>query len=297
MTNVFETFSDAYSSVVAEVMKMGLRCEPVIDNTSVGSQFGEKFRETKEIVGHQFTVRQPRSRSVCSPVREVSDTFCRANFVWTLTGGSDVEGVSFYNPRGRVFAKKSAFYEAAFGARLFYPFQQFRLVEERLRKDPASRRGLAMIYIPEDTQVDKLDTPCAAYLHFMIRDNRLICICNMRSQSALMVLPYDFHLFTLIQECLAVRLELELGEIIYTSNSFHIYSDEFSHAEDFLSSGCEAKPIDPHMQHADDDTIKALIAEEQRIRLLSEYDSKGSTALDEYWERFLEPLRKFCSSI
>lgn len=297
MSKVFESFSDAYQSVVAQVLHSGELCEPVTDNTSVGSQFGAKLRETREIIAHKFIVTQPKMRSITSPVRDVSEVFNRANFIWTLTGGGDVEGVSFYNPRGRLFAKKAAFYEAAFGARLFYPFQQFRLVEERLRKDPASRRGLAMIYIPEDTQVDKLDTPCAAYLHFMIRDSKLVCICNMRSQSALMVLPYDFFLFSMIQECLAVRLQLDVGDLVYTSNSFHIYDDEFSQAEALLSAGCEAKTSDLGMTVADDNTIKALIAEEQRIRLLPGTSAQGAASLDEYWDNFLLPLREYSSGV
>ena len=291
MAQVFENFAEAYMAVISDVMSTGLTCRPVEDKTSVGSHFGKKLRETREILAHKFIVKDPRSRTVISQVRHISDVFCRANFIWTLTGGGNVEEISFYNAKGRLFAKDSAFYEAAFGARLFYPFQQFRHVENRLKRDSSSRRGLATIYIPEDTQADKLDTPCAAYLHFMIRQDMLHCICNMRSQSALMVLPYDFYLFSMIQECMAVRLQVELGEMIYTSNSLHIYNDEYSSAEALLSSNCVAPDRDLQMLSASDKMLASLIGAEQKIRL---GDARPSTSLDDYWSDFLKPIRKYC---
>lgn len=52
------------------------------------------------------------------------------------------------------------------------------------------------------------------------------CIVSMRSQSALMVLPYDLILFTLLHEVAAASLGCPLGTYVHVSNSFHVYADE-----------------------------------------------------------------------
>lgn len=288
MKNRFNTFAEAYQKSVQDVLLYGHYCEPISDKKSVGSHFGKKKRGTKEIISYSFCVKNPRARNYYSKIRQSNLVFNHANFIWTLSGGGQVEGISHYNPRGKLFAKNSAFYEAAFGARLFYPYQQLRLSERRLMDDRASRRALSMIYVPEDTHVDKLDTPCATYLHFMIRNNSLICICNMRSQSALMVLPYDFFLFSMIQELLAVRLGIELGEMIYTSNSFHIYDDELELATAFSEADCEAT-IDKKMESASDKDIVALVQAEQASRLKGSPDLE---LLDQYWRSFFEPIQE-----
>jgi thymidylate synthase len=49
---------------------------------------------------------------------------------------------------------------------------------------------------------------------------------NMRSQSAVMVLPYDVFTFSFLQEVLAVELGLRVGQYFHNSGSFHYYLDE-----------------------------------------------------------------------
>lgn len=297
MSNVlsFGSFQEAYVTSIETLLRDGKSVDPVMDPTSVGSEFGANPKRTKELLGFSFEVTNPRRRSVDSKVRNVQSAFNHANLIWTLNGGVDAGMISHYNQRGIAFAKNQAFYEAAFGARLFYPFQQIRGIEKRLLADPASRRAMAMIYIPEDTIIDKLDTPCATFLHFMIRDEKLVCICNMRSQSAFMVMPYDFFLFSMIHEIVSVRLEIELGSMIYGANSFHIYENEFERAEALVRESLSPPAEMPPIVQGSDKTLSTLIELEQLTRLCKISDTiaqPGSllSCLDQYWIDFLAPI-------
>lgn len=48
----------------------------------------------------------------------------------------------------------------------------------------------------------------------------------MRSQSALMVMPYDLFLLTMLHEAMAVRLGVGLGYYHHFCGSLHYYEDE-----------------------------------------------------------------------
>ena len=290
-------FQEAYRATLVAIRDGGSSVPSVADPTSVGSGFGKAQRPTRELVADSFCISNPRNRLLNIKARRTSAVFLAANTIWTIGGGHDVGMISAYNPRGRAFAQDGSYFEASFGIRLFASGHQLRHAERRLRMDAATRRATAVIYIPEDTIVDRLDVPCALTLQFLIRNNRLQCLTIMRSQSAAMVLPYDVFLFTMIQEILAVRLGLELGPHLHFAASMHYYEEEQELVDAILSDDIASPPLQmPPMTDASDRMLEEVAQAEQYLRHSRRIGRNGNVpslegfVLDDYWREFLRPL-------
>lgn len=285
----FESFGAAYAQVISDILSHGEKVSGVTSPTSIGSGFGTRDRPFIEIQGGGFRLLNPRTRWLDGGSRQANPAFAAANFIFTLAGGHELEMISAYNARGAQFAEDSSRFEAAFGARLFSPGHQLAYAARKLKNDRMSRRATALIYDPGDTLLDRRDTPCAIALQFMIRNDRLDTVCFMRSQSAVMVMPYDVFLFTMIQEWMAVELGVELGSYTHVAASLHLYEEEAKLAENVLELGRPSSGRMPPMLTAGPSVAVSLIDLERSLRLVGTEPSSGSH-LDLYWRKFMEPV-------
>lgn len=293
----YDTFSDAYRSTLNLLLNTGTKVEGVHSKQSIGSNFGAAPRPFFEVQGDVFQLENPRHRWLHDSIRQPNPAFAAANFLFTISGGQDFAMITSYNSRGRQLAEDESRYEAMFGSRLFSPGHQMAYVKKKLQEDKASRRAVALIYSMEDTLLDRRDTPCAIALQFLIRNEQLDCICFMRSQSAVMVMPYDIFLFTMLQEWLSVELEIELGRYIHCCGSLHYYEEDSPLILRLVDDNSPSHAM-PHMNSAGFDVILKLSEVEQRLRLTGDV-SKNDTVtsqLDPYWRAFLAPMIDFHSS-
>lgn len=87
--------------------------------------------------------------------------------------------------------------------------------------------------IHEDAYEDeKHDFICTLYQQFFIRNNRLECITNMRSNDCIFGIFNDSPWFEYVyndmyQKLLTKYKDLEKGSLIYIANSFHCYERHF----------------------------------------------------------------------
>lgn len=285
----FDTFAAAYAHTIADILSDGIPVSGVSSPRSIGSGFGTRERPFIELQGGGFRLLDPRSRWLATGPRQTNAAFAAANFVFTLAGGHEPEMISTYNARGQQFAEDSSRFEAAFGARLFSPGHQLAYAAGKLRSDKLSRRATALIYSPEDTLLDRRDTPCAIALQFMIRGDRLDAVCFMRSQSAAMVMPYDVFLFTMIQEWLAIEIGIELGCYTHIAASLHLYEEDRDLAERITNFELGPTRSMPKMLTAGHQVAVSLIDTERALRLAGK-EPVLATPLDAYWRRFLEPI-------
>lgn len=118
---------------------------------------------------------------------------------------------------------------------------------EVLKKDKTTRNAIIMYNRPEiykDYKRDGMhDMICTMYSHFFIRDNRLYMIHNMRSNDV----RYGFICSDLAWNCFVYQNmyedlkstypDLEVGTIIWTSDSMHLYSRHFEDLKNFIECG------------------------------------------------------------
>jgi len=113
-----------------------------------------------------------------------------------------------------------------------------------LLKNPFSRQA-TMIYNRPSMHIDaitdgKSDFMCTYANSLFIRDNKLISHYIMRSNDAVFGFCNDFHWAKHVQEKAFGDLKksypnLELGDIIWTASSFHVYERHFKFLDEFVN--------------------------------------------------------------
>jgi len=117
-------------------------------------------------------------------------------------------------------------------------YSQYKNVYTELKKNPNSRRAV-MIYnrpsMHEDYCLNGMsDFICTMYNSFFIRDNKLVSHYNMRSNDAVFGYDNDVAWARYVQANLANDLGIEVGDLIWTASSFHVYSYHFVHIEHLI---------------------------------------------------------------
>jgi len=211
-----------------------------------------------------------------------------------LSGSKEVEPISFYNKKGRVFSNNGRYYEAAFGDRIFGSYNLIESAKKLLVSDSTSRRALIPLFIPDDLIKLPNDTPCASSIQVMIRDNKIDFFLHMRSQSVVMIFPYDIFLFSMLHEYLSLALNKSPGTFNYYANSFHYYVEE----EDTLNAIISEKAFTPQpmdvMPTSTLDEIESIIQFEEKVRnnilLNKNVDNEPPISVSNYWQDLLSLL-------
>ncbi len=119
-------------------------------------------------------------------------------------------------------------------------FHQFKNVVYELTKSSDSRRAI-MIYTRPTMHTDaesrgKNDFICTNTVQYLIRNNHLMAVVNMRSNDAVYGYIYDLNWQKFIQIKLCIELQkkypdLKVGTIHWQVGSLHIYEKHFKFLE------------------------------------------------------------------
>lgn len=232
----YGTFAEAYADGLRALVARGHRLRGVQDEMSVGSGFGQQERPTVELCPYGFRLTEPRSCLIASSVRQPDLGYVLGQWLWTMRGSDDISSIAFYNGRGRLFSDDGRTLAAAPGARLRRPVDQIEQSLALLRRDPATRRARLVLARPQDVIASSRDVSCVTDCQLFVREGKLVAHTSMRSQSALMVLPYDVSLFCLLQCWMAAILAVDIGSHVWIAHSFHLYEDEQPLADRVLAN-------------------------------------------------------------
>jgi hypothetical protein len=103
---------------------------------------------------------------------------------------------------------------------------------DMLRSDPDTRQAVMPIFqygdlIGQNGAVETKDVPCTETIQFLIRDGKLDCFVNMRSNDFFWGFPYDVFQFTVMQEVMAMSLDIEIGTYYHYTASLHVYDRHY----------------------------------------------------------------------
>lgn len=293
----FNSADRAWRSCISAISRSGTTIEPVRDPTSIGSLFGEHYSSTRELMAYQFVVSTPRNRVIRSNSRPLNIGHAVAQLFWILCGSDDARVIAFYHRFGLRLSDDGKTLAAAPGPRLFSNLDdgQFDSAIQRLQRDRSSRRAVVSMFGPADQVRIGRDIPCFLALQFLIRNDKLVAIASMRSQSAALVLPYDLFLLTMLHEIAASTLQLEMGPYYHWAGSLHYY-----HREAALVSKVLAEPLPrtkgmPAMPSLTPNWRRQLVLAEAdvRRRLMQKADGEidfSNYDLDPYWSGLLAVL-------
>lgn len=230
MTDLRTQFSgmpEAYSSILRQLSERGHYISP-------------RGMLTKEIVGFNFTLRNPRYNVVTQAGRKVSLPFMAAEFLWMITGSNDVRLIAPYNKNIVPFSDDGLFFRGAYGPKLI---DQLPYIVETLTADPVSRQAVLTLW--RERPGPSKDIPCTCLMQFFIRDGMLDMVVYMRSNDAWLGLPYDVFNFTMIQKYVADLLSVDIGWYHHHVGSLHLYEQHWEKAKLVMEEQLE-QPVVQH---------------------------------------------------
>lgn len=258
-----------------------------------GERVSPQGKETLEIFPVSFTLNNPRNRCTTIRARQWSFPLAIGEFAWHVSGSKSVKFLEYYAKNWRNFAEDEIIAGSCYGYRIFNALSeeqsQWEQVFHLLKFDHDSRRAILNFW---DYKLDlkSIDIPCVNSIQFLIRDGFLHAFVYMRSNDVIWGLPYDVFLFTMLQELLATRLNLELGTYNHFIASCHLYKRHVSLAEKVITTEhlipLKMRKMDSYHQ------LYSFIETEKEIRTGSEL-STNVNDFSEYWADMIRVLQWF----
>lgn len=248
-----ELSSDAaFRRVIAEILSA-----PMAEAVSTGA---DKVRDSdaNESLAYRFVIENPRHRIVSNEVHSLNLSVAAARFVWMISGNNRLADIEFYEPMVKNFSDDGIIVPgSSYGTRIrqAHPgIDQLSGVIATLREDSNSRRAAISIYQPTDSiRHTSNDIPCAFGMFFHAREGSLHTQLVIRSNNAIMLLPFNLFEFSLLAEMVASECGLEMGPFSHYAASMHIYEKNKDLAEKISKGGKNTKssampkmPFDPN---------------------------------------------------
>jgi thymidylate synthase len=236
-----------------------------------------------EIVGAYLVIHNPRAR--LSRSESKGKIFSAlGEFLWYMSGTNAFDFIDYYLPHkydaetdDRIVVK------SGYGERLFksWGLDQVQTIIEILGKKTTSRQAVIQIY--SATDMKEKSVPCTCTLQFLLREERLNLLVNMRSNDAYLGLPHDVFAFTMLQELVARALGSDLGIYQHFAGSLHLYEQHRSVAQAYLAEGWQNRIVMDKMPEGDQwDALTSTLEVEKQIREHGAIDLSG-VALPTYW--------------
>ncbi|UNU44528.1 thymidylate synthase [Sphingopyxis sp. YF1] len=242
----------------------------------------------RELIGVSIRIGHPRARLSRSNDRGLPFS-ALGEFLWYLTKSDDIDFITAYIPNYKKEIGPDGRINGAYGPRLFstYGLDQIEAVIDLLERKPHTRRAVLQLYAAKDLKIDA-EVPCTTTLQFFIRDEKLHLMASLRSNDAYLGLPHDVFCFTMLQEMIANRLGVGLGEYIQMVGSFHLYEEHEENASRYTQEGHHRLVEMPPMPAGDPFALVDKILEaEQQIRTGSGDPTELMSLLPPYWADLL----------
>jgi len=251
--------------------------------------------KTLELCNINFCLEFPRNRNTYNPKRKWNYPLAIGEFAWHLSGSNNLDFIAYYARQWKKYSNDGEFIsQSCYGHKIFKKTNSVESQWDRLIKllkyDRYSRRAVLNLY-ESDQNIDYFakDIACVNTVQFLIRNNKLDIIVNMRSNDIIWGLPYDIYLFTMLQERLSLELGVELGKYYHNVGSIHIYERHFSLGKDMLNEKMFSRAEELVMD--DIDSLPVFLNYEKIIRTSNiSLEDIQSLLISQYWKSLLTQL-------
>lgn len=244
----------------------------------------------KEVIAPQLILTNPKECLVTLKNRKLNYAYLIIEKFSYLSQISLPETLIAYNPKMRDYLNQTTKdFDGAYGLRIAKN-KQLEYCYRQLLEDKDSRQAIITINDYTDRQVS-LDKPCTVSLQFLIRDNKLDLIVNMRSNDILWGFCLDVPAFCFLQQVMAFWLGVEVGNYIHQPASFHYYKEFEEKILGYLHDEELNEEKLPEWNIPFENTLDALMKfweQERQIRETTAFDKTGYDTIDEYLERLFD---------
>ncbi|MFO0848302.1 MAG: thymidylate synthase [Gemmataceae bacterium] len=267
----------------------------VLDN---GAPVEASRGPNSELCGVLLKLSNPRAR--LSQTETKGKVFSAlGELAWYLSASDRADFISYYISHYANEEEVDGSVRGAYGPRLFTAawHNQFESVAALLKRKPNTRQAVIQLFDNSDLAGMYKDIPCTCTLQFMVRDAKLNLTVTMRSNDVYKGLPHDVFSFTMLQEIMAVMLQLPLGDYTHFAASLHLYDKQKAQAKLLIDEGVLGTKAASMPQIPDTDktlwkSIKAFRRAEVAIRSGREPEPEAEP-LHDYWQDLIRLLRVF----
>ena len=207
--------------------------------------FSPRGMATKELINQVLVIENPLDSIIKNPHRKLSVDYIKHEFDWYMSGDLTIEKIQDHasmwkrllNPDGYTVNSNYGYYvfkQEVNGK------NQFDWVVDSLKKDESSRQAIINFNQPKHKFDKNKDFVCTINNQFLIRDNELISLVNMRSCDLIYGASYDIPWFAYVHYRVFKALkntypELQIGRLEHTSASLHVYEKHFKMLADIVN--------------------------------------------------------------
>ncbi|CDZ25761.1 Thymidylate synthase [Neorhizobium galegae bv. officinalis] len=250
--------------------------------------------DMKEKLGVFFRMTNPRARISRSQDRGKPFS-ALGELLWYLAGLNTLDFIKAYIPDYADDAEDGVL-AGAYGPRIHAmrgSINQLENITSLLRKNQTSKRAVIQLYDAADNDVYHREIPCTTALQFLIRERRLHMSVTMRSNDAYKGLPHDVFCFTMIQEMMASRLGVGLGNYLHYAASMHVYDESMEAMKRYIHEGHQKTIEMPPMPGGDPFALTGrLMDAEAELRSGKTIDAV-KVFEDPYWADIVRLLQVF----
>ena len=202
-----------------------------------------------ELINCTIIVSDPTHCLLIHPSRQTSKKYVAAEILWYLSGSKSVDEIGQYAEMWKKVADDDGNVNSNYGDLIFNPhilrssesLSQFEWCRRTLEYDIDSRQAVLNLNLLEHKVRETKDFPCTLSLQFIVRENKLHMITNMRSNDFIFGFMNDFPFFSFVQQTMHSALlhcypTLELGKYIHNAASLHIYERHYKLMGDVVAS-------------------------------------------------------------
>lgn len=233
----------------------------IIEHLSGLEPNGSRAGETREELGVVIRSDNPRRRWMDRSSMNIAFALQESFAYWR---GLNTGHVERYNSNMETWTDdEGELPGSAYGDRMRNTagHDQLARAEAQLRENPSSRRAIIQVHQTSVEDYDSGDVACTNHLHPFIRDGELHMHANLRSQDMYWGFPYDAQNNQYIQEALAGRLGLGLGEYVHTMESCHYYTDYEDEVAASLDEHSAWETPDARLPNDAHDTAMSILSE------------------------------------
>ena len=196
--------------------------------------------EVREQIGGKYTVPMPAYIDLKD--RKVNADFMFGEAAWIISGSNRLEDLTETMKSYANYSDNGITLEGAYGPKVI---DQLNYVVDTLENDRDSRQ--AIIGIWRERPRPSKDIPCTLNMGFMIREDRLQMVVNMRSHDIVLGSTYDVFSFSAVGN--VVRLLLKdrginipldengtFGDLTVNANSLHLYERHYNAIDNWVDS-------------------------------------------------------------
>ena len=144
---------------------------------------------------------------------------------------------------------------------------------------------MIQLFDASDITADFKEIPCTCSIQFLIRDQKLNMYVSMRSNDAYWGLPHDIFSFTMLQEIIARKLGVDLGQYYHSVGSLHLYDNQQVNAQQYLDEGFQSTTIAMPPMPLEDPfpSLEVVKIQEKLIRTTEDTIIDYSKCGEKYW--------------